>query len=73
MASLTQLQTDRDNLEAAIHSGTQSVSVDGQTTTFQNPDAMQAVLRDINRQIALLEDTDQKRPRVSRFTMTGGV
>lgn len=73
MASLTQLQTDRDNLEAAINSGAQSVSVDGQTTTFQSPDAMRAVLRDIVRQIALLEETDQKRPRVSRITMTGGV
>ena len=73
MASLTQLQTDRDNLEAAINSGAQSGSVDGQTTTFQSPDAMRAVLRDIVRQIALLEETDQKRPRVSRITMTGGV
>ena len=73
MASLTQLQTDRDNLEAAINSGAQSVSVDGQPTTFQSPDAMRAVLRDIVRQIALLEETDQKRPRVSRITMTGGV
>ena len=73
MASLTQLQTDRDNLEAAINSGAQSVSVDGQTTTFQSPDAMRAVLRDIVRQIALLEETDQKRPRVSRITMPGGV
>lgn len=70
---LTTLKNQRTNLQAAIRSGVQSMSVDGQTTTFTSMRDMRAVLADIESQIAQLEGSDNRKPRVSSITLTRGV
>jgi len=73
MASLAELQTRRDQLETAIHSGVQSITVDGQTTTFTSMQDMRATLADLRHQITQLTRGTHSKPRVSSFSMTRGV
>ncbi len=72
-AELSQLKTDRDNIRRAIRSGVFQASVGGQATTFASMPNMRSVLNDINRQISVLSKTDERKPRASSITMTGGV
>jgi len=71
--SLTQLRTDYDSLQRAVHAGVMNSSVDGQSVSFNSLRDMRSVLADISRQIDILESSDQTKPRVSSFTMTRGV
>ena len=71
MSSLSTLKTRRDDLAEAIHSGVQSVSTGGVSTTFATLKDMRGVLADLNAQIAALEGSNQKRPRASRVYLGG--
>jgi hypothetical protein len=73
MASLAELQTRRDQLEAAVQSGVASITVDGQTTNFANMRDVRAILNDVIHQITVLESGTQSRPRHASFSLTRGV
>ena len=72
-AELRQLNTRIDALELSIDSGVASISIDGQTTTFQSMSDMRARLSELKRAKETLLGLDNKKPRVSSFNMTGGV
>jgi hypothetical protein len=71
-SNLATLKTQRDSLQAAIRAGVQSVSVDGQSTTFASMRDMRAILADIENQIAELEGSAKRKPRVSSFNLSRG-
>lgn len=68
---LRTLKQRRDDLEEAIHSGVQSVSTGGVTTTFASMRDMRSVLAELNAAIARLEGSDHARPKASRIYLGG--
>ena len=71
MATLSELQTRKTALEAAIHSGVQSVTVDGVTTGFGSLSDIRGVLADLIRQIQICEGRNDKRPRAAQVWLGG--
>ena len=71
-SELSQLITDRDNIQAAVRSGVFQCSVDGQATTFANMKDMRAILNDLNGQIARLLGVAERKPRVTSIQMIRG-
>ena len=69
--TLATLKQRRDDLAEAIHTGVQSISTGGVSTTFASLKDMRGVLADLNAQIAALEGAQQKRPRASRVYLGG--
>jgi len=70
-AKLSELKARRDDLEEAIHSGVQSVSTGGVSTTFASLRDMRGVLAELNATIARLEGGENKRPKSSRIYLGG--
>lgn len=68
MAAVT--QADLDNLNAAIASGTRSVTLGGQTITYGTIDALITARNDIIKQLNVINGI-QRRPRTHQMVFGG--
>lgn len=71
--TLKQLETDLENLNAAIRSGVLMAMVGGQQIMYQSMQNMQVVASDLERRIAECKGIASQKPRVSSIDMSGGV
>lgn len=68
MAAVT--QADLDNLNAAIASGTRSVTLGGQTITYGTVDALITARNDIIKQLNVINGI-KRRPRTHQMVFAG--
>lgn len=66
---LTVLRTRLATLQDALYSGVLSVSVGGETTTFQNPAQLRKSIADLDAQIAIATGGSRRRPVVSSINL----
>ncbi len=67
--SITELKEAIANLEQILDSGASSVSVDGETTTF-DLNAVGARLNDLQKQLDSLQGKKNKRPLFNRINLS---
>jgi hypothetical protein len=58
-------------LEDALYSGVSSVSVGGETTSFQNPAQLRKAISDIETQIAIATGGSRRRPVIASILLGG--
>lgn len=63
------LEDTINNLETILASGAMSVSVDGETTVFQNPDQIRTTLRDKRNELSILKSQQLQRPIFGCFDL----
>jgi hypothetical protein len=68
---LTVLRTRLATLQDALYSGVLTVSVGGETTTFQNPAQLRKSIADLDAQIAIATGGSRRRPVVSSINLGG--
>ena len=68
---LTVLRTRLATLQDALASGVLSVSVGGETTTFQSPRDLRKSIADLDAQIAIATGGARRRPAVSSIRLGG--
>jgi len=68
---LTVLRTRLATLQDALYSGVLTVSVGGETTTFQNPAQLRKSIADLDAQIAIATGGSRRRPVVSSVNLGG--
>ncbi len=68
---LTVLRTRLATLQDALYSGVLTVSVGGETTTFQNPAQLRKSIADLDTQIAIATGGSRRRPVVASINLGG--